>query len=356
MNKLDFPINLYCRKAPLKVKTIDLCRKKTDFRKVYIVEEESRKIVIKHSSNAFTDEQAVKGWFRLIQAYNSLGIYCPSAVKNLNGDIVFTYEEDGRKFCVYAEEFAIYKTAEETGRKKIKNKDGSDIYTPDLFRSLGRVAAARLDVVGHHSVYCLLEPYTEDDETDEGTLCAETFTKILKEKFPEYAERADKLLTLFYKRKEELREVYHDLPTSCFQSDLHDGNILLDSEKRFAGLIDFNLCGKEPVVNYVVREALWFAKDLKCLWGRKGRVKWFYDMKLDEIRIENFKRIIGYVCENYEFNEKEKQVFPILFRYMNSYWWHQIREIKRIKYNKKKIEKILDWLDFQMNRDDIRLP
>ena len=142
MNKLDFPINLYCRKAPLKVKTIDLCRKKTDFRKVYIVEEESRKIVIKHSSNAFTDEQAVKGWFRLIQAYNSVGIYCPSAVKNLNGDIVFTYEEDGRKFCVYAEEFAIYKTAEETGRKKIKNKDGSDIYTPDLFRSLGRVAAA----------------------------------------------------------------------------------------------------------------------------------------------------------------------------------------------------------------------
>ena len=51
--------------------------------------------------------------------------------------------------------------------------------------------------------------------------------------------------------------MYSALPFSCFQGDLNESNILLDENGRFAGLLDFNLCGREPVLNYAVREALW---------------------------------------------------------------------------------------------------
>ena len=58
----------------------------------------------------------------------------------------------------------------------------------------------------------------------------------------------------------------------------------------------------------------------------------------------------------YSFSEFEKQVFPILFRYMNSFWWFHLDEIELIKEDEHKIVKLFDWLEHQMTRDDIRLP
>ena len=354
---MDFPINRYFLKEPKELQTLDLCRGDDDFRKVYFVSDNEKKIVIKHSCNSFTDEKRIGGWMKLMEAYRELGIYCPRVVPALDGRSVCSEIIDGRVHYAFAEEFAAYETAEHIGSEKLKAEDGNALYMPDMLRALGKVAAARLGLTEWHTAYCLLEPFCEPDTVDETTECAEKFVAKVKEILPAYTERAETLLKLFYKVQGELKERYSQLPCSCFQGDLNESNVLLDAEKRFVGLIDFNLCGSEPVLNYAVREALWNVDDA-CLYEEDDQCLhrlYLFDDTLDDLRIKSFLRNMGYVQEHYSFSEYERQVFPYLFRYVNSFWWHHISAIEEVKGDDEKVRKLFHWLEKQMTRDDIRL-
>lgn len=352
---MEYPISLYYDAEVSDVKTLDLCREDDDFRKVYIVDDGHRKLVIKYLSNTFSDKHRIEGWFKLMDEYRKIGLYCPAVVPNRNGKLLHCDTVDGRDYYTYAEEYSIYETAEHIGKEKYKDAQGHACFTPDVMRSLGKIASAKLDVLDWGSAYCLLEPFCAPDTTDEATECAEAFVKYIRENLPVHLPRAETLLEMFYKRQTELRAVYSSLPTSCFQADLTENNILLDENNHFVGLIDFNLCGKEPILNYAVREALIGVSD-KRLVGENDSELYFYDNELDELRIKLFLENIGYIQEYYEFSELEREVFPILFRYMNSFWWLQVNEIELIKEDERKITQLFDWLEYQMTRDDIRLP
>ncbi len=352
---MEYPISLYYDTEVSDVKTLDLCRGDDDYRKVHIVDDGNRKLVIKYLSNTFSDKRRIEGWFKLMDEYRKIGLYCPAVVPNRNGELLHCDTVDGRDYYTYAEEYSVYKTAEHIGKEKYKDQQGHDCFVPDVMRSLGKIASAKLDILDWASAYCLLEPFCAPDTTDEATECAVAFVNYIRDNIPAFLPRAEALLEMFYKRQEELDTVYSSLPTSCFQADLNDSNILLDENNKFVGLIDFNLCGKEPILNYAVREALWGISD-KRLFGEKDSRLYFYDSDLDELRIKLFLENIGYIKENYEFSELEKDVFPILFRYMNSFWWFHLDEIKLIKEDERKITQLFDWLEYQMIRDDIRLP
>ena len=352
---MEYPISLYYNSEVSDVKTLDLCRGDDDYRKVHIVDDGHRKLVIKYLSNTFSDKRRIEGWFRLMDEYRKIGIYCPRVVPNLNGELLHCDTMDGRSYYTYAEEYAIYETAEHIGKDKYKDAQGHDCFTPDVMRSLGKVASAKLNILDWASAYCLLEPFCAPDTTDEGTECAIKFVDYIRENLPAYSQRAESLLELYYKRQDELRAVYHLLPTSCFQADLNDSNILLDGDNKFMGLIDFNLCGKEPILNYAVREALWGISDNR-LFGEQGSRLYFYDKELDNLRINLFLENISYIQETYKFSSFEREVFPILFRYINSFWWFHLNEIKLIKGSEHKTGQLLDWLEWQMTRDDVCLP
>lgn len=349
---MDYPISMYYDTDTAEVKTLDLCRGDDDYRKVYIVNDGKRHLVIKHLSNTFSDSRRIRGWFRLMEEYRKIGIYCPAVVKNRFGELLHRETTDGRDYYVYAEEFAAYETAENIAPERYKDEFGRCRFTPDVMRSLGKVAAAKFDFLDWGSAYCLLEPFCAPDTIDEATECATLFVKYVEENLPHHLPRAKALLELFYQCKDEVREVYPSLPTSCFQADLNDSNILLDENCRFAGLIDFNLCGKEPVLNYATREALW-AVDDKRLFGENDRRLYCYDDDLDALRNSLFLENMGYIGEYYRFGEIEKKAFPILFRYINSFWWHHLDEIKAIRDDDDKIVKLFDWLEHQMTRSDI---
>lgn len=352
---MKYPVSLYFDSQISDVQTLDLCRGDDDYRKIYIADDGRRKLVIKYFSNTFSDKRRIDGWFRLMDAYRKTGLYCPAVVPNRNGELLHCDTVDGRNYYTYAEEYSIYETAEHIGKDKYKDAQGHNCFTPDVMRSLGKIASAKLNIMDWPSAYCLLEPFCAPDTTDEATQCAIKFVKYIKENLPAHLPRAEALLEMFYKRQKELSMVYPSLPTSCFQADLNDSNILLDENNNFVGLIDFNLCGKEPILNYAVREALWGASD-KRLFGEKGSRLYFYNKELDNLRIELFLENIGYIQENYEFTAFEKDTFPILFRYMNSFWWFHLDEIKLIREDENKITQLFDWLERQMTRDDIQLP
>ena len=352
---MEYPISLYYDTEPSNVKTLDLCRGGDDFRKVHIVDDGQRKLVVKYLSNTFSDKRRIEGWFALMDEYRKTGLYCPSVVPNRYGELIHCDNIDGRDYYSYAEEYSVYETAEQIGKEKFKDEQGNDCFVPDTLRILGKIASAKLDILDFASAYCLLEPFCAPDTTDEATECAIAFVNYVRDNIPAYLPKAERLLDMFYKRQEELRAVYHLLPTSCFQAYLNDGNILLDSNNKFVGLIDFNLCGKEPILNYAVREALWGITDYR-LYGEEDSRLYFYDEKLDDLRIDLFLENMGYIQETYSFSRLEKEVFPILFRYINSFWWFHLDEIKLIKDDEKKIDLLFDWLEHQMTRDDIRLP
>lgn len=352
---MEYPISLYYDTEVTDVKTLDLCRGDDDYRKVHIVDNGHRKLVIKYLSNTFSDKRRIEGWFKLMDEYRKIGLYCPAIVPNCNGELLHCDTVDGRDYYTYAEEYSVYETAEHIGKEKYKDAHGHDRFTPDVMRALGKIASAKLDILDWASAYCLLEPFCTPDTTDEATECAVAFVNYIRDNIPAFLPRAETLLEMFYKRQEELRSVYPSLPTSCFQADLNDSNILLDGDTNFVGLIDFNLCGKEPILNYAVREALWGVSD-KRLFGEKDSRLYFYDKELDDLRINLFLENIAYIQETYKFSSFEKDAFPILFRYMNSFWWFHLDEIKLIKEDESKITQLFDWLEYQMTRDDIRLP
>ena len=352
---MEYPISLYYDTEVSNVKTLDLCRGDDDYRKVHIVDDGHRKLVIKYLSNTFSDKHRIEGWFKLMDEYRKIGLYCPAIVPNCNGELLHCDTVDGRDYYTYAEEYSVYETAEHIGKEKYKDAQGHDCFTPDVMRSLGKIASAKLDILDWPSAYCLLEPFCAPDITDEATECAVAFVDYIRKNIPAHLPRAEALLKLYYQRQRELQAVYSLLPTSCFQADLNDSNILLDESNQFVGIIDFNLCGKEPILNYAVREALWNVSDNR-LFGEKDSRLYFYDEELDELRIKPFLKNIGHIQECYAFSEFEKYVFPILFRYMNSFWWFHLDEIELIKEDEPKIVKLFDWLEHQMTRDDICLP
>lgn len=352
---MDFPLSLYFNNEVENIEVLDLCRGDDDYRKIYIVTDSRRKIVIKHFSNTFSDRRRIEGWFSLMDAYRKAGIYCPSIIPNLKGDLICSTDNNGRIYYAYAEEYSIFETAEKLGTDKYKDENGQRKFTPDVMRSLGKIASLRLDILDWPSAYCLLEPFCPPDTTDESTECAIAFVKYVEKCLSDYLPRAKRLLEIFYERQNDVRRIYASLPVSCFQSDLNDSNILLDEDGSFVGLIDFNLCGKEPVLNYVIREALWASSD-KRLYGENDSCLYFYDRDLDDLRTELFIKNIGYVQENYCFEDIERNAFPILLRYINSFWWPCVNEIKSVGNDTEKINKIFNWLEHQMTRDDIKLP
>lgn len=352
---MEYPLSLYYPADVSDVQLLDLCRGEDDFRKIYIADDGRRKLVIKYMSNTFSDPRRIEGWFRLMDAYRRAGVYCPAAVPGLDGRRIYTEEKDGRTYCIYAEEYAAYETAEHIGEENTRDAAGNYTYTPDVMRALGKIGAAHLDFLDWPSVYCLLEPFCAPDTTDEGTECALAFVEYVREHLPQHLPRAEALLALFYRCQNDVRALYDTLPTSCFQGDLNESNILLDENRRFAGLIDFNLCGREPVLNYAIREALWAVYD-RCLFGEDDSRLCFYDKKLDDVRIRTFLTNIGYVQETYPFSEAEKEAFPVLLRYIGSFWWQQLNELKKAAEDEQKLLQLFDWLEFQMTRDDVQLP
>ena len=144
---MEYPISLYYETDVSDIKTLDLCRGNDDYRKVHIVDDGQRKLVIKYLSNTFSDKRRIEGWFKLMDEYRKTGLYCPAIVPNLYGELLHCDTVDGRDYYTYAEEYSIFETAEHVGKEKYQDDQGHDCFTPDVMRSLGRSASLNLDIL-----------------------------------------------------------------------------------------------------------------------------------------------------------------------------------------------------------------
>ena len=311
--------------TPAHIETIDSSRGENDFRITFIIDAaEGGKAVIKLASNDFTFPEKISMWARTVDEYRALGYYCPGIFCDKSGGYP-TVRYRGRDCVVFAEEFSKYGAYE----RRLEFAEGESmadnrVYYEDIWSMTAKIAAKHFDYTEYPSAYCLFQTFCPSDETDEVLENALEWKKLADSLPAEFSDLAQRIWSLWCDNRAELEKVYPSLPTSVFQADLNSTNLLIDAEGRFMGVYDFNLCGRDVFLNYLMREA-------------DG---------LDGIR-EALKISSRY----YAFSEEEKAAALPMYRCLVPLWWGSRHDLKEAGQDRGAISRCLDRTEEALTKD-----
>lgn len=309
---------------PVIADVIDTSREEDDFRKTFIITTtEGEKYVLKFAANDFTFPEKICMWQRTVEEYRELGYYCPRIFNDKNGDFPMI-EYNGVKCVVYAEEFSKYRPLEDRATCDDDAPElDSSAYFEDMWRMTARIAAKRLDYTEYPSAYCLFETFCPSDEVYEVLENALNWKKTADALPEEFQEQAQKIWRLWNENREKLETIYHELPSSVFQADLNSTNLLIDDEGNFKGVYDFNLCGRDVFLNYLMREN----------------------------SIETIPDALRVASKYYAFSDEEKAAALPLFRCLKPLWYSRVKELKDAGSDPEKIKQCLDKVEGYLTED-----
>lgn len=310
-------VKQFCNEEPKSIEIIDTSRGDADFREVILAEGASgQKYVIKLADNDFTFPEKIEMWKRTVEAYRSLGYYCPRIFHDRTGQFPkISYK--GHNCVAYREEYAPYRCVQERGPKMTYETT----YLTDIWIMTAKIAGKYLDYGKYSSGYCLFDTFCPSDEVDEvleNALSWKEYAETLPE---EFTEQVQQIWQLWMKNRRELEQIYHTLPTSVFQADLNPTNLLIDENGKFVGVYDFNLCGKDVFLNYLFREI--YGEDF-------------------EPEISRIKEMLQVVSKYYIFSESEKKAALMLYRCIKPLWFTKLHKLKSLEGNTEAIKKHLD--------------
>lgn len=368
-------IKLFTDEVPQNIKEIDTSHNETDFRKVFIADfgDGEDKKVFKVSCNGFTTPERITGWQKSIETYRSLGCYCPLIYGGRSGNFP-EVEFEGHRCVAYAEEFSKYPTVEdvfgtikyppersegmsddrytelsdevarnnERYSKRIPeiSKDGYYTYLPHLYRISALLAGMKLDFTPFPSGYASFEKFDPNDADEEVRECADTWHKMALGLPEQFRERVDIIWDRWEKNRDRLRKQYHLLPTTVFQADTNPTNVLIDENNEFKGLMDFNLCGRDSLLNYIMRETPYTAT-----------TRDFCEEGLKDYYADTIKQAFGYIKPYYKFGADEIRLAPMLFRYLRPLFYEAQEDLEDAGRDTDKIEKALAKVEYLQTVD-----
>ena len=298
---------LFFSEEPLDVNTVNTSHGDTDFREVLIYTLASgEKRIIKLADNDFTFPDKIAMWQRTAEEYRKLGYYCPAIFHDRTG-IFPKVEYQGHCCVAYAEEYAPYAAAQKRDQESGPERNG---FGEQAWIMTARVAAQHFDYASYPSGYCLFETFCSSDETDEVLENALNWKKYADTLPQEVQEQVQRIWRLWTENRKQLEAIYHELPSSVFQADLNPTNILVDDSGAFAGVFDFNLCGREVFLNYLFREIFNtdFAQELERIF-----------------------KILKLVSRYYRFSTAEKKAALMLYRCLKPLWFNKLQKLKQMK-------------------------
>ncbi len=314
--------SLFFNETPTKMRLIDTSRGEIDYRVTFIVEtDEGNKHVIKLAENDFTFPEKIAVWQRTVEEYCRLGYYCPRILRDRDGSFPLV-EYNGHRCIAYAEEYAAFRCAEDRLSDDFgQNTKLYNSYKQDIWCMTARIAAQHFDYTDYPSAYCLFETFCPSDKTDEvleNALAWKKYVDVLPDEFREQTERIWKLWT---ENRAELEKVYSKLPTSVFQADLNASNILLNDEGRFVGVYDFNLCGKDVFLNYLMRE-------------NDG--------------VSEICEALKIAAKYYRFSDIEKETALMLYRCLKPLWYTKVKKLEQAGNDCMAIRSALDQAEYDL--------
>lgn len=307
---------LFFDDTPIAAQRIDTSRGDGDFRATFLVDTASGgKYVLKLADNDFTFPGKIAVWQRTVEEYRKLGCYCPRIFCDKAGRFPWV-EFEGRRCTAYAEEFAPYHPLEDRFSEDFgQNEALYETYRRDLWRMTARIAAQHFDYTDYPSAYCLFETFCPSDQTDEVLENALNWKACADALPPAWREQTERIWRLWTENRSALEPIYHQLPSSVFQADLNASNILLDEEGGFVGVYDFNLCGREVFLNYLMRES-------------SG--------------VSGICEALQIASEVYRFSELEKNTALPLYRCLKPLWYTRVEELKEAGSDPAAIRACLD--------------
>lgn len=352
MNKqIDDIIALFHQKQPDGYELKEIRLEENDSRWVLYVDYPGEKYVIKIASNGFTTAERVNGWADIIAETEKLGYYSPHLLKSLKGNYAEQTVFQDKCCIVWEEEFARYHLCESLAENVYLGKDGKYVYHDEVIRFLGETAQKHYANFPYPSGFVRFEPFSSDDSTDEVTECVETFDSLVKDRAPEFLTRWEKLRALFEENKAQLAGLYGELPSSVFQADLNEYNLLLDENGHFKGVIDYNLAGEDKVLNIFFATILYgysyqrTTDDTDVLPGlNAAEQESVIAIMLDTLR---------YLRQYYAFSEIEVKAAPLLFKYVSCIFYEQINALKKYADDEEKLNLLFDFMERELQRDDI---
>lgn len=297
-----------------------------DFRETVILRTESgNKFVIKLADNDFTFAEKIKMWQRCAEEYRSIGYYTPAILESKSGDFPIV-QYKGHRCVAYAEEFSEYSCVDDAGNGIASSKFKNEILT-----MTAKIANLYSDYTAYPSGYCLFERFSPSDQNDEVMDNALEWKGCAEMLPSEFQPQVQRIWNLWCKNRAELQEIYHQLPTSVFQADLNSSNILIDEKGSFVGVYDFNLSGKDVLLNYLIREMNWPDDD--------------------EEELNLIKSAIKIVESVYTFSMIEKYAALMLYRCIKPLWWTRVQRLKKAANDYSAIQECLDKVESMLTRN-----
>ena len=335
-------IGLFFKDVPKNIVKINSSHGDSDFRETLIVDLNDQKAVIKLSSNGFTDQKHLLLWERIAKEYRDLGYYCPQFIRALDGS--FPEVRYGNRDCIaWGEEFSKYRSAHELIKDKFQDthlvKDGRYSFLEDAMIMDAKVAARHFDFTDLPSGFCMFELFDPNDETDETTEDALKWLDIAKTLPEEYSDRVERIWKNWLDARKELEKIYLSLPSSVFQADINETNVLLDEDGNFKGVYDFNIGGREVYINYIIRQAPYVST-----WDGHDEIE------EDGVFLERVLNALTIARKVYSFSDLEKEAAPLLYKCIRPLWWAASEELKEAGNDKEKIERHLDKVEFEQTR------
>ena len=336
-------VGLFSGSTPDSIKTINTSHGDDDFRETLLVDFGGEKMVIKLSANGFTDEKRLVLWERIAREYRALGYYCPQFIRAVDGNYPkIRYKE--RDCIAWGEEFSKYRSADELIKDKFTDtklvRDGWYTFFEDAMLMDATVAARHFDYTDMPSGFCMFELFDPVDKCDETTEDAERWLAIAR-KLPEaYSAQVERIWNNWLAARRELENIYHELPTSVFQADINETNVLLDEDGNFKGVYDFNLGGREVYINYIIRQAPYVSTYDTC--GGLERDDTFLKRVLHALEIAR---------KVYSFSDAEKRAAALLYKCIRPLWWYASVELSELGDDDDKIRRHLDNIEYEQTRE-----
>ena len=324
--KLNDILDLFFDEPPAVFEIKSTSRGDNDFREAIIVKCESGdKYVIKIAGNDFTFPEKIETWKRCTEEYRRLSYYCPEIFTSKSGDYPCV-EYKGHSCFTYMEEYSRLRSADSFDQNTISFPHIME----DAFIMTAKVAAQKYDFCDFPSGYCLFDRFCPSDLTDEVTENANEWKRYAETLPAQFERKVRRIYDRWIQNREELKKIYPQLPTSVFQGDLNPTNLLLDDEGSFAGVLDFNLCGKDVFLNYLFRE--------------------IYSGSNDHV-LDKICATLKIVSQYYSFSDIEKEAAPLLYRCIKPLWFTQTEALKEAGDNLGSINNCLNETEYMQTRD-----
>ena len=203
-----------------------------------------------------------------------------------------------------------------------------------------KVAARHFDYTDLPSAYCMFEVFDPTDKCDETTEDAEKWLEVAKTLPKAFSIQVARIWNRWLEARNELEKIYHKLPSSVFQADINETNVLLDEDGNFKGVYDFNIGGREVYINYIIRQAPYVST-----------AETYDGIEKNDNFLKRVLHALDIVRNVYPFSDLEKEAAPLLYKCIRPLWWHASEELKEFGSGSIKIQEHLDKIEYEQTRE-----